>query len=41
MKTNLTRFPIIWVKKGQKAGFFSPDQLENHTSQGKGSVEHS
>ena len=22
MKTNLTRFPIIWVKKGQKAGFF-------------------
>ena len=29
-------------EKGSKGRFFfSPDQLENHTNQGKGSVEHS
>jgi len=33
LKTNLTK---VAVKKGQKTGFFAPDKLENHTSEGKG-----
>ena len=24
------------MKKGQKAGFFAPDKLDNHTMEGKG-----
>lgn len=26
-------FTAIWVKRGQKAGFFAPDKLENHTTE--------
>ena len=35
MKMNLTKFAVIWVKKGQRAGLLLNDQFENHTSQGK------
>ena len=36
---NQKKFEAIWEKKGQKAGFFGPDKLENHTSEGKGRRE--
>ena len=36
LKTNLTEFAVIWVKKGQKAGFVALKKLENHTNQRKG-----
>ena len=29
-------FAVIWVKKGQKAGFVVLEKVENHTNQGKG-----
>ena len=25
-------FAAIWVKRGQKAGFFAPDKFDNHTT---------
>ena len=38
LKTNLTNFAAIWVKKGQKAAsfYFGPEKLQNHTGEGKG-----
>ena len=36
---NQKKFEAIWEKKGQKAGFFAPDKLENHSSEGKGRRE--
>lgn len=33
LKTTLMNFTAIWVKRGQKAGFFAPDKLENHTTE--------
>ena len=36
LKMNLMEFAVIWVKKGQKAGFVVLEKLENHTNQGKG-----
>ena len=35
LKMNLMEFAVIWVKKGQKAGFAVLEKLENHTNQGK------
>ena len=35
LKTNLTKFAGIWVKKRQKAGFLT-DKLQNHSNEGKG-----
>ena len=35
LKMNLMEFAVIWVKKGQKAGFVVLEKLENHTNQGK------
>ena len=34
-KTNQTKVAAIWVKKGQKAGCFAPDRLENHIPKGR------
>ena len=34
LKTNLRKFAALWAKKGQKAGFFAPNELENQTSEG-------
>ena len=31
LKTNLTKFAVIWLKRGQKAGFFAPEKLEEIT----------
>ena len=36
LKTNLTKFAVIFVKKRQKAGFVKPDKLQNHSNEGKG-----
>lgn len=36
LKVNLANFAVIWVEKGQKAGFVDPGKLKNHTNQGKG-----
>ena len=33
LKTTLINFAASWVKRGQKAGFFAPDKLENHTAE--------
>ena len=35
LKTNLTKFAVIWVKRRQKAGFLAPDKLKTHTNEGK------
>ena len=35
LKTNLAKFAVIYVIKGQRAGFLR-DKLQNHTSEGKG-----
>ena len=35
LETNLTKGAVIWVKRRQKAGFFGPDKLQNHTNEGK------
>ena len=32
----LTKFAAIWVNEVEEAGFFLPDNLENHTSDWKG-----
>lgn len=36
LKNNLTNFAVICLKRPQKAGFFGPDKLQNHSSDGKG-----
>ena len=38
LKTKLTKFAAIWVKKGQKAAsfYFASEKLQNHTGEGKG-----
>ena len=36
LKMDLMEFAVIWLKKGQKAGFVVLEKLENHTNQGKG-----
>ena len=36
LKTNLTKFAVIFVKKRQKTGFVKPDKLQNHSNEGKG-----
>ena len=33
LKTTLMNFTAIWVKRGQKEGFFAPDKLENNTAE--------
>ena len=36
LKTNLTKFAVIWVKRRQKACFLSPtEKLQNHSNEGK------
>lgn len=38
LNSNLAIFArnlLIWLKQGQKTGFFAPDKLANHTSEGK------
>ena len=35
LKTNLTKYTVIWVKRRQKAGFFKPDKVQNHSEEGK------
>lgn len=32
LKTTLVNFSAIWVKRGQKEGFFAPDKFDNHTT---------
>ena len=32
LKTILVNFSAIWVKRGQKEGFFAPDKFDNHTT---------
>ena len=40
LKSNLTKFAVIWVKRRQKAGFLSPtEKLQNHSNEGKGKGE--
>ena len=36
LKTNRTKSAAIRLKSLQKAGFFNPDKLQNHTNEGKG-----
>ena len=36
LKTNLTKFGVIFVKRRQKEGFVKPDKLQNHSNEGKG-----
>ena len=33
LKTTLVNFSAIWVKRGQKEGFFAPDKFDNHTTE--------
>ena len=33
LKTTLVNFSEIWVKRGQKGGFFAPDKFDNHTTE--------
>ena len=39
LETKLIKGPakgaVIWVKRRQKARFFGPDKLQNHTNEGK------
>ena len=35
LKTKLTKFGVIFVKRRQKAGFVKPDKLQNHRNEGK------
>ena len=39
LKTNLTKFGAIFVKRRQKEGFVKPDKLQNHSNEGKGKGE--
>ena len=39
LKTNLTKFAAIFVKRRQKEGFVKPDKLQNHSNEGKGKGE--
>ena len=36
LKTNLTKFGVIFVKRRQKEGFVKSDKLQNHSNEGKG-----
>ena len=35
LKTNLTKFAVVWVKKAQTGRFFAPDKLKSHIRKGK------
>ena len=35
LKTKLTKFGVIFVKRRQKEGFVKPDKLQNHSNEGK------
>ena len=35
LKTKLTKFAAIFVKRRQKAGFVKPDKLQNQSNEGK------
>ena len=39
LKTNLTKFAAIGVKKAQTGRFFAPDKLKSYTSKGKSEEE--
>ena len=36
LKTNLTKFSVIWVERGQNGMFLKPEKLQNHGNKGKG-----
>ena len=39
LKTNLTKFAVIWVKKGSKGTFLKPKKFQNHSNEAKGKEE--
>ena len=39
LKTNLTKFAVVWVKKAQTGSFFAPDKLKSHIRKGKSEEE--
>ena len=39
LKTNLTKFAVIWVKKGSKGTFLKPKKFQNRSNEAKGKEE--